>query len=138
MDADPFTGFLFGMTQVLPDGSAGYAESDIGGTSLASPLFAGLVADGVQSRELPRGFMNPLLYLYYHLAPWRLHDILPVGSSVPYDALPAYAGSPAILVRLGDDQALKATVGYDDATGVGMPDSLFLSGPALWFGAGRR
>jgi subtilase family serine protease len=138
MDADPFTGFLFGMTQTLPDGSTAYAESDIGGTSLASPLFAGLVADGVQSRKLPRGFMNPLLYLYYHLAPWRLHDILPVGSSVPYDALPAYSGQPAILVQLGDDQALKATVGYDDGTGVGMPGSLFLSGPALWFGAGRR
>ncbi len=138
MDADPATGFLFGMTQQLPDGSTGYAESDIGGTSLASPLFAALVADGEQSRELPHGFMNPLLYLYYHFASWRLHDILPVGSNVPYEALAAYDGSPAVLVQLGDDRALKATRGYDDATGAGMPDSFFLSGPASWFGAGRR
>jgi subtilase family serine protease len=138
MDADPATGFLFGMTQALPDGSTGYAESDIGGTSLASPLFAGLVADGEQSRELPRGFMNPLLYLYYRFAAWRLHDILPVGATVPYEALAAYNGEPAVILQLGDDQALKATAGYDDATGVGMPDSSFLSGPAAWFGAARR
>jgi hypothetical protein len=39
MDADPFTGFLVGMTQTLPNGSLGYAEGPVGGalTGLVTP-----------------------------------------------------------------------------------------------------
>ncbi|HEY6378932.1 MAG TPA: S8 family serine peptidase, partial [Candidatus Dormibacteraeota bacterium] len=44
MDADPNTGFTFGQTVAFPDGTVKYAESRIGGTSLASPLFAGMMA----------------------------------------------------------------------------------------------
>ena len=40
LDADPTTGMLIGQTQTFPDG-AYYGEYRIGGTSLASPLFAG-------------------------------------------------------------------------------------------------
>ena len=40
---DPQTGFLIGQTQTFPDGDY-YDEFRIGGTSLSSPIFAGLMA----------------------------------------------------------------------------------------------
>ena len=43
LDADPTTGMLIGETQTFPDGVR-YGEYRIGGTSLASPLFAGMTA----------------------------------------------------------------------------------------------
>ncbi len=47
MDADPTTGMLIGITQKFSDGKA-YGEYRIGGTSLASPLFAGMTALAAQ------------------------------------------------------------------------------------------
>ncbi len=43
LDGDPNTGMLIGETQKFSDGKA-YGEFRIGGTSLASPLFAGMTA----------------------------------------------------------------------------------------------
>ena len=48
MDADPTTGMLVGETQEFPDGNH-YGEYRIGGTSLASPLFAGFQALAAQT-----------------------------------------------------------------------------------------
>jgi Pro-kumamolisin, activation domain/Bacterial Ig-like domain (group 3) len=128
MDADPLTGFLVGETQTLPGGGTGYAESDWGGTSLASPLFAGLVADGISHGELPRGFLNPTLYGVYSSGSSLYDDVVsPTTTDAPYDIYPAYDGGSAAAVELGDDQALKATLGYDDATGLGMPSPDFLT-----------
>jgi subtilase family serine protease len=67
MDADPTTGMLIGQTQNFPlasvFGPAGvhYGEYRIGGTSVASPLFAGVeaVAQGLHPRI---GFANPRIY----------------------------------------------------------------------------
>jgi subtilase family serine protease len=130
MDADPQTGFLVGQTQVLPDGSTGYAESDVGGTSLASPLFAGLVADSIQQHTVGNGFLNPVLYLDEAFAPWAFGDVVsPSAAAAPYAILPSVGGAPAAAVRLGDDELLIATPGYDDATGLGTPAGL-IPGPA--------
>jgi subtilase family serine protease len=129
MDADPFTGFLIGYTQTLPDGSTGYAESDIGGTSLASPLFAGLVADGLQSHLLRKGFQNPALYTDYallHTLQFRNVVSPTSAATAPYQILPAYGGTPPIAVRMGDDQLLIGQPGYSDAGGVGMPLGIYL------------
>ncbi len=41
---DPNTGMLVGETQTFPDGSVRYGEYRIGGTSLSSPIFAGIMA----------------------------------------------------------------------------------------------
>jgi subtilase family serine protease len=60
--ADPQTGLLIGQTQVFPDGTVEYAEYRIGGTSLASPIFAGMMADLQQLKGSAIGFANPLLY----------------------------------------------------------------------------
>ena len=126
LDADPQTGFLIGETQPLPDGVTGYAENDIGGTSLASPLFAGLVADGIQRHVLARGFVNPALYLdFTALRGLVFRDLVsPSATAAPYTILPPFAGAPAAAVRLGDDELLVATPGYDDAAGLGTPRGL--------------
>ncbi len=78
MDADPFTGYLYGESFTIagnaiadanctPTGATTeYCEGDIGGTSLASPLFAGTIAIVNQARVAagkPKiGFANPWLY----------------------------------------------------------------------------
>lgn len=78
MDADPYTGFLYGETFLIsgdPVKDAGctptsstqeYCETSIGGTSLASPLFAGTLALVDQLRHAnglgDLGPANPRLY----------------------------------------------------------------------------
>jgi subtilase family serine protease len=78
MDADPYTGYLYGETFTIagnPINDAGctpisatteYCEGGIGGTSLASPLTAGVMAIINQRRNMMGqplvGFANPLLY----------------------------------------------------------------------------
>ena len=61
MDADPTTGMLIGETQTFPDGKK-YGEYRIGGTSLASPLFAGMTALLIQHAGGGLGFLNPAIY----------------------------------------------------------------------------
>ena len=61
MDADPTSGMLIGLTQVFPDGTF-YDQLKEGGTSLASPLLAGVIADADQAAGIPLGFLNPVLY----------------------------------------------------------------------------
>jgi subtilase family serine protease len=79
MEGDPSTGMLVGETQEFADGTY-YDEYRIGGTSLSSPLFAGLLADAEQAARGSLGFVNPLLY---HLATGGQ------GSGAFYDVLPA-------------------------------------------------
>jgi subtilase family serine protease len=79
MEGDPSTGMLVGETQEFADGTY-YDEYRIGGTSLSSPLFAGLMADADQAARGSLGFVNPLLY---HLASAGQ------GSGAFYDVLPA-------------------------------------------------
>jgi subtilase family serine protease len=81
MEGDPSTGMLVGETQEFADGTY-YDEYRIGGTSLASPLFAGLMADTDQAAGGSLGFVNPLLY---HLdaegqASQAFYDVLPAGN----------------------------------------------------------
>ena len=67
LDADPTTGMLVGQTQRFGNRNA-YDEYRIGGTSLASPLFAGMTAAAQRSAvtadnpEGRLGFLNPLIY----------------------------------------------------------------------------
>ncbi|HEY1451627.1 MAG TPA: protease pro-enzyme activation domain-containing protein, partial [Solirubrobacteraceae bacterium] len=82
MDADPTTGMLVGETQAFPDGTY-YDEYRIGGTSLSSPLFAGVMADADQAAGGALGFANPLLYKL---------DASPASASAAYyDVLPGSA-----------------------------------------------
>ena len=127
-DADPLTGMLMGVI----DGNGKYSPLTIGGTSLATPLVAGLVADAQQGQDRPFGFLDPTLY--------RL-----AGSSAFHDALPLTGASPASwravvcattqtcgFPYMGqfDDQSpglpgytgQVTDRGYDNMTGVGTPN----------------
>jgi subtilase family serine protease len=132
--ADPQTGFLFGETVQLKDGTYGFALSRIGGTSLASPLVAGMIADADQAFHGSVGFADPLIY---RLAGTRAyHDVTgdPLGAGDPVAVArndytnTATAQGPIISTLRttgldgGGAALLTATRGYDDSTGVGSPD----------------
>jgi subtilase family serine protease len=66
--ADPSTGVAVGETLFGPDNAQGvpgpekFYLSRIGGTSVASPIFAGIEADAQQAARQPIGFANPAIY----------------------------------------------------------------------------
>lgn len=135
LDADPFTGMLVGQTvqsaSISGKTAAVYKEASVGGTSLASPLLAGLEADAIEAHGgSDLGFVNPSLYCQAHTA--LVRDV--TGITVTGDALglppagqiyPPIPGKPAVLASLGDDGPLLAAPGYDTATGLGSPGDDF-------------
>jgi subtilase family serine protease len=61
--ADPSTGTAVGETLFGPNNSPlKFSISRIGGTSLASPIFAGIEADAQQAHGKAIGFANPAIY----------------------------------------------------------------------------
>jgi subtilase family serine protease len=134
MDADPNTGFLVGETQVFPDGTY-WDQYRIGGTSLSSPLLAGVVAVANQAHHHPLGFINPLYYRL--LGSSALHDTVAPTSPVAQvrtEYVNSVDNSQGKLYRLQtvdvQSSTLKDTPGYDDETGVGTP-----RGPAFFLRA---
>jgi subtilase family serine protease len=155
MVGDPNTGFLVGQTQFFPDGSCPgggtvcYGEFRLGGTSLSSPLLAGVMALVDQARANgnlpPLGFANPAIYDAYAQHNGSLHDVQ--GTTIGgYDWVirndflntlnaddtdPALAPNGIITSKrtLGyTGQFIQTGTGYDDMTGVGTPDgSSFLN-----------
>ena len=129
---DPTTGMLVGETQMFPDGTY-YDEYRIGGTSLSSPIYAGIFANVVQAAGHDYGLANPALYSARSSA----YDITKTD-------LPTYPGAVRSDYRNGVDASggyaysarwfdadtaltIHVTPGYDDVTGVGSPDG------ATWF-----
>jgi subtilase family serine protease len=146
MDADPATGLLVGETYTFPDG-AHYSQERWGGTSLASPLFAGVIARADQGAGQSLGFLNPLLYSLYGKSR-ALYDILPAGkqdetradfanSLNPSDGILYstriidYEGQEQFCTASGScttrDVALHTAPGYDNMTGLGSPGEGFVS-----------
>jgi len=127
--ADPQQGLLVGQTQTFPDG-AYYAEYRIGGTSLASPIFAGLMALADQKAKRAHGFANPLLYAN----PAAFYDVGSVKTAVArrnfVNSVDASAGT-ADFLRTLDDYSGSATQhtgpGWDNVTGLGSPGVSFLT-----------
>ncbi|NEN04868.1 S8/S53 family peptidase [Diaminobutyricibacter tongyongensis] len=74
MDGDPTTGMLIGQTQSFPGGAA-YGTFRIGGTSLSSPLFAGMTALKIQASGHGLGLLNPLIYSDHS----GFHDVTGAG-----------------------------------------------------------
>jgi subtilase family serine protease len=126
---DPNTGMLVGETQTFPDGSQHYSEYRIGGTSLASPLYAGMFALAQQKAGHAFGLANPVLY-----AAGRANSIDITKTDIaayPGDVRSDYvngvdaADGYVYSARTFDsDDALTIHVrpGYDDVTGVGVPN----------------
>jgi subtilase family serine protease len=79
--ADPSTGFAVGETLYGPDNAQGvpgpekFYLSRIGGTSLASPTFAGVEADAQQAAGRPIGFANPAIYALDAVSHGAFHNI---------------------------------------------------------------
>ena len=155
MVGDPYTGFLYGESYVISNdpvldsgciptsATVEYCEEVIGGTSLSSPLFAGVLALVNQTRlehhKKPVGFVNPALYAMDVGVPGDTNspiiDVLAPKS--PTAVLRTYLGNPAAarLVTMnsgpsttdptktveGLDTSYLATKGYDNATGLGTP-----------------
>jgi subtilase family serine protease len=128
MDADPTTGMLIGQTQAFPDGVY-YDQYRIGGTSLASPLFAGMTALAFQHAGTGVGLLN--LTIYGNSAAFT--DVTgpgPDAGNVRVDYANSVDASGGLLysVRTFDqDSSLTVAPGWDDVTGLGSPNSGWLT-----------
>jgi len=157
MDADPYSGFLVGETYVISSNPASntgctaytstleYCEGGTGGTSLASPSFAGVLALVDQARAAkglgPAGFVNPHLYAIKVGAPGSTSTALvdvraPAAPTSLLRAYPAsigenprvitvnsdpFSGCPKGICEGVDDVVNETTPGYDNVTGLGTP-----------------
>ena len=125
MVGDPNTGMLVGQTQTFSDGTY-YDEFRLGGTSLSSPLFAGLMALADQAAGKPHGFANPALYA----ASAAYRDVTQPAAELGVVRVDfanrenASDGLVTTLRRLGYDQVetIHTAPSYDDVTGLGTPD----------------
>ena len=120
MDADPNTGMLIGLTQTFPDGTY-YDQYRIGGTSLASPLFAGLTALSLEHGGTAVGLLNPLIYDNQA----AFSDVVntpgqPGDVRVDFaNSVDGSAGLKYSVRTFGQDSSLQVKTGYDEVTGVG-------------------
>ena len=138
LDADPTTGMLVGQTQRFGNRNA-YDEYRIGGTSLASPLFAGMTAAAQRSAvtadnpEGRLGFLNPLIYSQRSSSFKDINGDPGDAGNVRADYANGIDASAGILytVRTFDqDSSLKTAPGWDNVTGVGSPTPAWLTAGA--------
>jgi subtilase family serine protease len=124
---DPNTGFLVGQTQTFPEGVQ-YDEYRIGGTSLSSPIFAGLMALADQKAGFAHGFANPAFYEN----PQAFTDVLSVKTAVArrnfVNGVDGTDGTADVL-RTFDDYSGSTSQhtgpGWDNVTGLGVPNGIF-------------
>jgi subtilase family serine protease len=123
---DPTTGMLVGQTQTFPDGTY-YDTYRIGGTSLSSPLYAGMWALAVQNHG-PYGLANPTLYqakdVTYDITKADLSKYPGAVRSDFVNGVDASGGYTYTARWFDYDTPLTIHVApkYDDVTGVGSPD----------------
>jgi subtilase family serine protease len=153
MDADAQTGMLIGLTETFPGGSPNprYGQFKEGGTSLASPLLAGVVADAVQLGGGPMGLLNPILYSSTFRSPTTaaIRDIMPPAAPLTaatnrvdfantVNASSGFVVSLRVLDYQGPETycdgtgncatrlvTLKTAKGFDSMTGLGSPGRNF-------------
>jgi subtilase family serine protease len=119
MDADPQTGVTFAQTYLEPNGRRRIIDSWIGGTSLATPLVAGVMALADQRSGRPHGFINPALYRLRGTS--ALNDVTGGHRSLAV-LRNALAPDGSIVTRLRSldrDSSLAAGPGWDPVTGLG-------------------
>ncbi|MEV4314976.1 protease pro-enzyme activation domain-containing protein [Actinocrispum sp. NPDC049592] len=128
ISANAGNAWLIGVSGALDADDPSYAEFGGGaGTSASTPLMAGILADAIQAAGKPLGFVNPRLYRLKDTP--AIKDILPVNPASP----PILRGErsmdtidPNVLTTLGEDWTLTAEIGYDNATGLGVPTASFI------------
>jgi subtilase family serine protease len=137
MDGDPNTGMLEGITQDFSQNPGGiqtpaddvhYGEYRIGGTSLSSPLFAGVMALADQAQGKPHGYANPALYAAAGTDAYR--DVVPPAQKVAVvrndftNGIDSSGGTTTSLRTMDQLLTLHEGPGYDDTTGLGSPHGL--------------
>ncbi len=126
---DPNTGMLVGQTQTFSTGTM-YDEFRIGGTSLSSPLMAGIMAVAQQRNGKAFGFANPAIY---GLSSGAFNDITDPASTVAVVRADYGNGEDASngilysIRRMNVTFSLHTIAGYEDVTGRGTPNATFLS-----------
>jgi len=130
MDADPTTGMLIGLTQSFPSGPA-YGEFRIGGTSLASPLFAGMTALALQNAGGSIGLLNPTIYSQATAGTFTdVAGTPPTPAAVRIDfanGLDTSAGLLYSVRTFNQDSSLSIAPGWDTVTGIGTPNTGWLT-----------
>ncbi len=130
MDADPTTGMLIGLTQTFPEG-VHYGEYRIGGTSLASPLFAGMTALLLQHVGHGLGLLNPTIYAQAGSGTFTDVKGTPKDAGnvrVDYANSNNPSGGLLYSVRtFNQDSSLKIAPGWDPVTGIGSPNPGWLT-----------
>lgn len=116
MLGDPGTGFLVGQNYY----GTGYEELPVGGTSVASPLFAATMALAQQNAGKTFGFANTLLYKASKKG--AFHDILPLSG--PAQGVVSNYGEGEVFLETIDyeGQSIHTTPGFDDVSGLGTPN----------------
>ena len=124
--ADPQTGMLVGQTQTFPDGVR-YGEYRIGGTSLASPLAAGAIAEAVQRKGKRAGLANPALYSIARGAytDVQTSTVKGVVRANYVNGLDPSGGTSYTVRTWGRDSTLGLAKGWDPVTGLGRPGATF-------------
>jgi subtilase family serine protease len=132
MLADPETGMNIWITDQSV-GDTAPEEEQFGGTSLASPLFAGIMADVDQARagagHGPAGLASQYLY---NLPSGAVRDVVPPTFGNPNPSTAAGSDSRSLFygsffsgslfnVGFNADSSLDTAPGWDDVTGVGTP-----------------
>jgi subtilase family serine protease len=119
-----------------------------GGTSVASPLFAGVVALADQASGISLGFLNPALYKLEKSDAAAINDIVPGGkqSQARVDYANEFNSSAGLLYQTriityegtetycngsgncaSRDNTLVTAPGYDNMTGLGTPGNGFVT-----------
>jgi hypothetical protein len=140
LDGDVSTGMLVGETQQFGHTSKTiqYDEYKLGGTSLSSPLFAGVIAIADQLAHASGhgnvGFANPSIYDLARSGSSAIRDVVHAGvGNVRADFVNGIDGSNGLVysVRTFDqDTSLTTHAGYDEVTGVGTPTGGFAAAMA--------
>jgi subtilase family serine protease len=134
MLADPNTGMLIGLTQEFPL-DFHYDQYRVGGTSLASPLFAAAQALTSQALKMRLGFANPRIYALYNKqiagGAKTFHDVTNAYDGLAnvradyLHGLRAEDGMEYSVRTFDDDSSLTTSRGWDPVTGVGSPRAAF-------------
>jgi subtilase family serine protease len=131
-DADLFTGFATGLMTFPKNNPPKFTLVTVGGTSMASPTVAGIVADAQQGQHEVFGFTDPVLYRLNGTP--AFHDILPSTSATPglyrgEACTVSFCGPGPSLVTFDDQNPNLAGYtgqvtlkGYDNMTGIGTPN----------------
>jgi subtilase family serine protease len=152
MDADPSTGLLIGLHEIFPDGKDVYGQTRYGGTSVASPLMAGVIADvdgaSAAAGRPNVGFINPAIYRL-STEPGAIYDVVPGGNQAQIRVDHAFTyipGAKGVLYSFREityegpitfcdgtgncvtrDQTLSTAKGYDSMTGLGSAGPDFIA-----------